>query len=172
MHADTESLLALRTGTGWTPAERRELDALARRMAELREINRRLDSEGLIVVTMTGRVLNNPLAAARTAAERAIRRARTDLGLNVSIGEARRQGGRQAEAGGEYGQLGDGSWTPTLAFALDADELRARPEGHDFAAEQALYWKLCEAGEITPDGEPIPGGLLWRDMQRNGSPAR
>lgn len=166
--ADIEALLALRPTTGWTPLERREVEALAARMAERRDLNAYLDANGLTFTGRDGREITRPQVAHRKAAELAINRARAALGLNTSVGEARRQGRAQAAAGDQYGRRADDSWSPLLAYALDCGELLARPENHDYATEQALYERLCQAGEIEIDGTPKRGGVLWLDQIKAG----
>jgi hypothetical protein len=168
LEADYRGLLAMRPAGGWSAIERRQVRALAERMAELAAINRQIEDEGLTVPGRGGRPVAHPLISVRKATELAIKRARTDLGLNISVGESRRQGRAQAAAGDEYGRRPDGSWSPLLAYALDRDELLARPESHDYAPEQALYERLCHAGEIEVDGTPKRGGVLWLDQVKAG----
>lgn len=168
LEADFAALLALRPAGGWSTIERRQVRALAERMSELAAINRQIEDDGLLVTGRGGRPAAHPLISVRKATELAIKRARTDLGLNISVGESRRQGRAQAAAGDEYGRRPDGSWLPLLAYALDRGEFLARPEHHDPAPERALHERLCQAGEIEIDGTPRHGGVLWRDQIRAG----
>jgi hypothetical protein len=159
--ADYAALLAHRRAGGWSDLERRQLLALAGRMFELRAINLQLEAEGLTVPGRAGRPAAHPLLSVRKATELAIKRERTALGLNVSIGEARRQGRALAADGDEFGIAPDGGFTQLLAFALDPDALLARPEGHDYEPEELLHHRLIEAGQADARGGLTPGGRLW-----------
>ncbi|MCC8432108.1 P27 family phage terminase small subunit [Reyranella aquatilis] len=159
-------MLALRPAGGWSAIERRQVRALAERMAELRAINRTIEAEGLMVPGRGGRLAAHPLISVRKATELAIKRARTDLGLNISVGESRRQGRAQAAAGDEFGIMSDGSISAVLAFAMDPDCLLARPDGHTFEGEELLHARLCEAGELDTDGDPIEGGRVYAAANR------
>lgn len=166
LEADFAALLALRPAGGWSTIERRQVRALAERMAELAAINRQIEDDGLMVPGRGGRLAAHPLISVRKATELAIKRARTDLGLNISVGESRRQGRAQAAAGDEYGLMPDGSISAVLSFAMDFDQLLARPESHDLQAEEALHQKLFEAGELDAEGRPIEGGRVFAAVNR------
>jgi hypothetical protein len=159
--ADFAALLAHRRAGGWSDLERRQLRALAERMFELAAINRTLEAEGLTVPGRGGRPAAHPLLSVRKATELAIKRERTALGLNVAVGEARRQGRALAADGDEFGIAPDGGFTQLLAFALDPDALLARPEGHNYETEELLHHRLIEAGQADARGGLTPGGRLW-----------
>ncbi len=172
--AEYRAVLAMRPAGQFSSLEIGQVHDLIDRMREVREIARRLAHEGLTVLGPNGRTLANPLVVARQAAETSIRRARAELGLTVSIGEARRHGRRMAEGGDDLGLRPDGLPTPMRVYALDSHELLTRPVNHDYAAERDLRARLhsaehlCQAGEIEIDGIPKRGGVLWLDQVKGG----
>lgn len=130
-------LLAARP-TGWNDVDRAALRVLAERMVELAGVDAALREQGT-TVERGGVLRPHPLTTLRTNLERSISRARRTLGLNVTQGQATRDGRRYAElnerirrdGGDMVGDLFAGSFVDDDGNRWAADGLLALPPSRE-----------------------------------------